>query len=314
MAPIRTWTVSVNNNFGTVSDQQVQYREAVYNLKNTFVLAGWTVTRSSNTTTAGAGDNWASTSDIVLGLAGAGSWVVMSSPSGWLPGQTVYALLAVDNATPDTTPQVIDLRISTREYTGGTTAALPTTTGVQTTTLGSTEEQLIPWTAYTAGLWCSWYNTRGDIMFGVKPQTGSFFRAFYILTSFNVGGFGEHRWALFASTSTSDVLDHGSFFVAWRTVNEAGDATSTVTPNGACNDLSGFVSFSSGLDHTGSPIQRAIDMYADTTLNKRYLGRLVDVQDTMSGLAFNTLVESGSPLSLRCVGDILMWVPSAITT
>lgn len=302
----RDWTVSINNAFSSSSDQAIQYREALYNLKETLMDAGWAVKTSyRGAGSVSTGDTWTSASLLVYDVAGTGAWIVLENVG-------VYALLFTDNAAADTTPQLIGWRISTQDYTGGTTSALPTTIGTETGAYTSASLNLIPWTTATDGRWCSWYTDRGDVMFGIKPKVGTNFRYFFLFTSnedADGGGVGGERWACWMrSSSTTDVLTSTNLkpVTYWRALRDNGAATADITAHAAVWDET------VAPDHTGATLVRQIDLFHQQALWGRYLGQVVDVYANPSNATFNTLIEAGSPLSLRCIGDISVWVPGTI--
>jgi hypothetical protein len=314
--PIRTWTVSINNAFGTVSSQLIQFQEALWNLKSTLVAAGWTVTRSSNTVTASAADNWTSSTNVVLGLAGAGSWIVLQSPSSWpnAPGP-VYVSLYVNNATGDTTPQTIGLRISTLEYTGGTTAALPTTLGVETAVLTNGDD-IIPWTTYTTGNWASWRSSRGDVLFGVKPTGTNQFRFFTMLVSMEDGngdGVGTQRWFFYSRNNTTNVLAATDLQSSANVRSVDAGGNTLVTTGVLVSPLwLGATAWTGGLDFQGETNDMPIDVYQDSSSGGRWMGQFVDAYAAPTNIPFGTTIGGDITFTFTAIGAI--WVPVPIAS
>jgi hypothetical protein len=317
--PNRSWTISINNTFGTTSDQAVQYKEALLSLKQLFVAAGWTVTRSSNTVTAGASDNWNTTADIVLGLAGAGSWIVFKSPAGWVGTDFIEVLMYVNNATGDTTPQLFAVVMTPGTYSGGTTAALPTSSGVVSAII-TAGDAIIAWTTYRTGRWSSWRSSRGDLMFGIKEEGLRSFNFFLILHS-NVdgseaiygGGRGSRRCFLFANEGVSGgVLTSGSFTsTSFAAFNSAGSANVAIA--GSSSVWSGAGSWADGLDAQGRSASSRIEMFQNVAANARWVGHIVDVGSAPPGVPFGILddTEDGQVQRRVAVDDVWLYVPTA---
>lgn len=203
-------------------------------MKNTFVSAGWTVRSSSNGSSAGASDNWNSTSDIAFGTwnyttraatAGAASWIVFRAPASFIAagGGPLDVLLSVnDNTAPY---QIAPIQLCSSGYDLlGTTSALPGRTAAdETTQLTSPNFNVLPWNELTNGRWTSWYTSRGDIMFGVKQSGNESFQMFRFLGSADNadgGGQGSHRWYYggrsLANGTTNVLSDPYSSALNWR--------------------------------------------------------------------------------------------------
>lgn len=312
----RTWTVSANNAFSSAVDQQVQFREAVFNLKATFVNAGWTVVRSSNATVIDGSDNWTTDADVVLGTSGNGSWIVFRSPVGWIPNSEQIELLLFVNDT-GANPQTAPIQICPQGYRNGSTTALPTANGSQTTVL-TLGDDVIPWSAIPAnnGRWTSWYTSRGDVMFGVKEETIDFFRFFTLITG-NVdadgGGDGDQRWALFASTSTVNIFGGSGAHLSsgrWRGTIPSGDSFPTTEPATVSTNINSWVL---GLDIDGATLDTKMTLWIDSAVDGRYLGRWVDVFAAPVNLPFGTLDTSEGAQDPRRVGlgEVWVYMPAA---
>jgi hypothetical protein len=315
--PTRTWTISNNNAFSNQADQQVQFREAVFNLKDTFVNAGWTVTISSNGTTAGAGDNWATDADVVLGTSGNGSWVVLRSPTGWIPNSDqIEGLLYVNDTGAN--PQIAPFQLTTSTWTGGSTATLPTAT--PSTTVLTSGDEVIPWTSVVSGQWNSWYSSRGDVMFAVKITATLEFRHFFALTG-NVdgdgSGKGDQRWGLFARSSTSaEVLTTANIptSINWRTSNPLGtDLTNALTLDCLVWDTTGTTSWTNGVDFEGNAISGVLSFFSNDSTEGRYLGDFIDFTAAAPNTPAGTLDDSETSQTQRriVIGDIWIYVNAA---
>lgn len=127
VAPIRTWTISINNSFSDQSDQALQFRESCFAFKQLLVAAGWTVSRSSDGATVDATDNWATSADVTFGSSGNGSWVVLRSPVDWIQdSEQIELLLYVNETNSGNTPQTAPIRIAPGGYTGGAASVAAT--------------------------------------------------------------------------------------------------------------------------------------------------------------------------------------------
>lgn len=309
--PQRTWTVSINNSFSSTSDQVVQFQEAVLGLKQLMTAAGWTVVLSSNTVTASAADNWSTTSDIVLGLLGNGSWIVLQSPAAF--GSTIQFLLYVDNASGDTTPQDINVRFTSGTYSGGTTTTLPTAS-VTATAVFTSGRSIIPWTAVLNGRWASWRSTRGDVMFGVKQQADSQFRFFFLFMSMedaSGGGTGNYRQFMWINSATTDALIS---FTATRGRSFVEDGSAAYVDAMPSSALFEIAAVTNGFDMQGRGMSDDIEIWQAGT-RPRSMGTLVDVQAAypQTDPAHGTVIDGEHTQTLRRVrtGCLYLYMPTA---
>ncbi len=315
--PSRTWTIDPNNIFTDQNDQLKQFQEACFALKQVFVAAGWTVRSSSNGTTADTSDNWATSADVVTGLAGSGSWIVFRSPVGWIPSSEQIDLIFYvnDNAAPF---QQAPIRICPSGYnTDGTTAALPTPIGSETTVLTSPNFNIIPWTVKTSGRWNSWYTSKGDVMFGVKQAGRRFFQHFMFLSG-NVdgdgGGKGAQRWVYGARTSsTTDALVNPYSGINWRSSRI--DKTAVNSQLILTSDGQSVTSWLDGFDYKGETKILEAHHFITQAANGRHLGELMggDVGIAISNAAatatpFGTLDDPEDTQTLRRVCISGFWV------
>ena len=66
----RTWTTDQNNAPSDQTTTGKQVQEILLTFKNALKSAGWTVTQSSDASTADSNDNWSATSDISRASSG----------------------------------------------------------------------------------------------------------------------------------------------------------------------------------------------------------------------------------------------------
>lgn len=318
--PSGTWTITINNAFDSVTDENDMFKQAFYTLKSLLVSAGWTVSRSNNGSTCTDADNITSKSAVGLGIAGTGAWAVLSSPSGWLPSsQTLYMLLMVETADVASNPYAqYDIRVSTMNYTGGNTTTLPTTAGVATQ-LGIASDTLLPGDASLptpAYMYCA-YNTRGDVIFAVKPAGQPFFCSLVMILSCTDaygGGQGNYRFSIFSLASgnlTSDVITYSNFQTAAYFIGIDPGGTVADTPQWA-SSLWAATSWV-GVDVQGETVDFPIDVFINHTTRGRYLGTPPDVRAAPVGLTFGELDDAEDDQTYRkvCVGELWLYAPTA---
>lgn len=318
--PVRTWTISFDNPFSNQLDQQVQYRESCFNIKDTYVNGGWTVIASSNGVVANLNDNWNSSADIVFASAGARSWIVMRSPVGWLPGtDQVELCMECNNSSPDATPQQMQSFFAANPFFDVTT---PVTTARPTsgneTAANSSGDDVIPWTGVLTGRWTSWYSSRGDVVFGVKPQGVLQWRHFQVLTAntdVNGGGTGSYRFGFFSRSSsstgvlTASDINNGN---NWRGI--APDSVSTDSPQGESTVYGGAAVWASGLDVGGVTVSSPIDLYSNSPSRGRSLGTVVDFYAGPQNLPNGELddAETLQVLRRQFFDSTWLYVPTAL--
>lgn len=176
MALTRTWSAQIVNQSLNVTTLDLWHADVLYQFKrfltgaNPAVAAGaWTITMSSNGTTAGASDNWNSVSDFVWGAdnGSAHSWAVFKSPSGFMPGGAfVYMLVSCcSNLT-----QNIRIYSSGAPWTGGSNLNDPVNVNDVARLSGSVTFQLQNTVLPAASSWHGTRNTVGDFMFFVSKN------------------------------------------------------------------------------------------------------------------------------------------------
>lgn len=146
----------------------------------------WTVVSSSNSVVAGNADHWSTNADLVWNTPGnAHSWIVLQSPSGFMPGSGAVQLL-IDLA--DGSPYNVVTRVASSAFpfTGGSTTNRPTSTS--DTAVGNsngTTDTSLQWIRNSNDP-SAWHATRdsvGDFVFlfgktgSGYPSTGFFMHA-----------------------------------------------------------------------------------------------------------------------------------------
>lgn len=306
--PYRTYTISIDNAWSSSSDQAVQFQETAYQIKTTAVAAGWTVTRSSDGTTAGAADYWTSASALEVNTSGNGAWVVMSSPASWA-SSTVYLLFYINASGSN--PQAAPIRMSTAAYTGGSTSALPTTAGTETT--ASSTPNILGHTSAATGYYYTWRTSRGD--FAVATRLGSLsgfnsWLAVYSNTDASGAGRGNLRAWVHQFASTSNVFVTTTFSISYlKSVTPSGSAAASLAST--CPAWTA-TAWGSGLDVAGETVYSPIWL-VDNTSAGRFLGQWVDVYGNPTALAVGTLDDDESAQTYRrvCVGAVSLYMPTA---
>lgn len=311
--PNRTWTININQTFSSTVDQQIQFREACYALKVLMVAAGWTVTLSSDGTTAGAADNWTSAAALEVNTTGSGAWCVLTSPGGW-SSSTASILLYINNASADTTPQGFVVRGTNGSYTGGSVSALPTASTAETAV--SAAPQALGHTTAVDARYATWRSSRGDVALMVKTAGASTVTNYIAVTSNadgNGGGQGSNRWWVTQTSGTSDAMS-SSFMTSssyTSSLTSGGAAAATTIVTGGLPWA--MTSWTSGLDYAGETIFGVMEVGQNSGTTGRQLGQVIDMYSVPTALAFGVLDDSESAQTQRrvVVGDVAVYAPTA---
>lgn len=318
--PTGTWTITINNAFDSITDENDMFKQAFYNLKSLLVSAGWTVSRSNNGSTCTDADNITSKSAVGLGIAGTGAWAVLSSPSGWLPNSgTLYMLLLVETADVASSPYAqYDIRVSNQNYTGGNTTTLPTTAGTAGA-LTTSSDTLLPWDAslpLPAYMYLA-YNTRGDVIFGVKQAGIAMFSSLVMILSCTDafgGGQGNYRFAIFSYASglaANDMIVYNILQSSGYTLGIDSGASSADAPLFTSSLWTANTWI--GIDGQGETVDFPIDIFSNQATRGRYLGTYPDIRAAPTGLTFGELDDAEDDQTYRkvCVGDLWLYAPTA---
>lgn len=311
---VRTWSIDPNNAFVAPADRDEQYKEALYNFKNTFVLAGWVVIRSSNTTDYGDSDNWASSADIVIAATPNSPWIILESPPGWLPNSGTVQMKIYVNDTAGT-PNRCDIRFCSAGYHSGNLTTLPVAFGFETT---AKTFNIIGWNAILTGRWQSWYTARGDVMFGVKEEFlagdawDSEFKSFFIIQSFEDGdgdGEGDQRWAMWSSATSGafGVFDNQAILATSNWVSLAPHGNSAHTTR--ATTIFSNIGWGLGEDFNGALIHTKITVWQEGGVQARRIGQLADVWATANNTREYQVdgTEGAQDPRKYTIGEI--WVP-----
>ena len=308
--PERVITINANNPF-TDSSTDLQYREAVFNLANTFKLAGWTVTNSSNGTTASAADNWASVADVVLGTEGSGSWIVLQSPGGEFD-ENAFILIAIMEAS-STVAKDLRIRLATLDFTGGTTTTLPTSAGAVTSN-NATGAQIIPWVNGRYGSWISWFFDNGDVWFATKTNGSaglSYFFMFNHFSSSEPGDVGSNRSQFFQfhTIDPRSTFPNFDFATHWRAIRHDGTALNSAL--GAFSDVE-FICGNWAPRHSTNGRIAASPMHiGQTNALGYYMGRIRDIYGTHTPPGRLDPSEAGQAQRRYSIGSAFVFLNSA---
>lgn len=322
VALAKVWSDDLNNEFSDQEDQQVQYRESCFYLKETLRLAGWTVVRSTDGTNApDATDQWTSAAILLFGTGGSPrAWIVMQSPANWVVGTGLFnfILLGLNNATPSATPRAITLQGSCLTFTGGSITAYPTSAG---STWTHASVNILAYTGAVRARWNAWWTADGDIYFAIKGDGVSCISTFLAFRSSGVlattdSGVGTYRASYLFSAQTAvtnpaitwTVLSTGGSFRIFMQngLTPASNSTNWLSP------VSYLAAWPRGASDGGAIPDAPIDVAANsaTSGENRFLGQLVDVRGAPTNAPFNELIDGDTdPVRLVCVGAI--WMPSS---
>lgn len=317
-----TW-VQTQTAFNSAVDQGDQYEQLGLAYVNTFVTgASWTVERSSDGTTAGAGNNITTQADIVWGDAGldAHSWIVLRPPTGKgnpSGGGQMGIIIDWSESDTDTTPQSIEIFVGHGPLAtnGSTTTRATLTTEDQTMALN-----VIPWAAATAGSYVTWTNSNNDVLLGVKQNGNNFFEAFNIYASDPDNATGNNTLWVFGQSSTVDVVTATNMTSSALYRNMLGDASPAATAVGMIGVSFELTNWTNGQNSDSSTVPwRDIELASNsgTAGNARHLGLFRDVLCAPNNTPFNTLDQNddgaSSPYEWRSIGALVVPSNAVIT-
>ena len=295
---------------------------AISTANATTIVFSWTAANASATEAgvlkcAGAADLIRSAPEVSTGLAGVGSWFVVSFAN--LGGGTVRFLLNVnDNAAPI---QAVQHRGGNATWTGATADSLPTVgTGFAYTTVAIATYH--PFSDLRNLRWSSWRTTAvsgaQSIRFVLKEESVAFVQMIFDLSGnsdASGGGVGSERWALyFHSAAASDVLTR-TLLVAnsnWRALAAGG--ASTIQPQAASALWELSTLWTAGLDTAGRQNNQTPLIGQDNT-GGRLIGAWIDVSaiPTLAGFGlWADSSESAQSQRRKNFGDVAFYWPAGI--
>lgn len=170
--PARTWTISQNNATSDKTSDGTQVKEILLDIKTKMLACGWTVTQSSDSSTADTSDNWSNVGDVVHATSGAHSWIVLKSPANFAStGKYIYFGIDYISSNDATT------RFASRgdaDWTGLDASTGPANAGTGTATgqniFYEADQYIVP----TANPDCKFHSATtatGDIIYYVSNAT-----------------------------------------------------------------------------------------------------------------------------------------------
>lgn len=282
----------------------------------------WTVDRSSNGTTAGAGDNWASQTDVKWHTDGsAHSWIVFKSPSGFVGGGNfVYLEIDCIGSGSDTATEFIRMYMSGAAFTGGSTTARATSVGESRLNSGNDFVFLRNTGAGApfGGKWHGVRNTVGDCAFFFS-RTGTG----YAQTAFIIAGLADaeagHNFPCLAYARFQDsakgalvatTVNANSIMGLWIDGTTLGDNSfATLAPIIAFSGNAYLLSVDpNGSDITGLFYDWVIEAVNTSGAKIARFGKMVDISFAPAGGVVQLTGQPASGTLLKAiVGEL--WIP-----
>ena len=305
---IKSWTETLNDDLGSAVSMTVQYQNAMHELLQQFLAAGWTITWSTDGSSQGATNYWANPGDIVIAASGvAHSMIVLQAPVGWgnpTSGNAYHLFLSCEDST-GTNEFFFILHSSTITASSLTTKPATPTGAVGAQTL------LFQWTVAAAGRASYWRtntpNHPGDIFLFTKLLTSpNFTQVFAVLDP--IYARGNNRGLILYSpvglTSFHNASIGGTAQNASAAITPTMQTISTIT-----------ASWTAGADANGEagyfPIFCANN---GTAQNARYYGYFPDVwglSGSSSALWNFSDTNDSDPVILRGFNNVGLPVSSA---
>lgn len=314
--PSRTPTISPNNAVLNSLTHTEQFQEFFIRVKEWLVAAGGTVLISNGGGVAGSGDNIGTTrSNVTLGTSGSGAWVVVEFASTTIANSTHRVLFYVNDSSDPR--QFAEWRQGPGSWSGGSTSALPTLSGVATIAHSFT---LHPLTTSQNMRWSSWRTTSPNRpqRFMIK-QEGSIgvlmILDFVSNTDSDGGGAGNERWATMINGTTSDsnsaaVSGNPTF---WNALNASGSTDVSTEGNASIWDAGS--AWTSGLDGFGNAHPQPV-LVGQTPADGRILGIWVDTFAIPQNFGFGIRIddsETGQTYQRYGFGDFSYYWPAGVT-
>jgi hypothetical protein len=204
------WTGPAQVALTSSVDQGAQYRQIVFALIDYLRdLCGYTIERSCDGVTAGAGDLIVDESDIVWGTENTEnhSWALLRPPTGKgnpSGGGQLGVIVNCDHINAaDLTPQNVNLILGHGPVlTNGDTETRCT---LQTED-NALQITIVPWAEPISGSICRYENSNNDLIFLVKANGELFFRTAVIIASDPDNAIGNNTLWMFAVGTVVDCL------------------------------------------------------------------------------------------------------------
>ena len=296
--PVRTITTSMNNilNQPAVEDQ---FRECLFQLKETAVAAGWVVEQSCNGVSVDTEDLWDIPTEIPNLNSGSGhSWVVLSTPVTFTHKTSI--LLSTKNILSGF-PE-FDFKFTKGSFTGGTTSVLPTATSPVITAPG---DRFFNWTITTGrtGSYCTWTMDDGSFWFAVKEPGEKIFHTVILVetgTQTTDANDGQYRLLVCVNHQSTANAWGASLGTNMRTINYNGFESSG-TKVVYSHVRAGTVGWLDGQSGNGQTLVSPFRVGVNTSIG-RFLGTIFDLWGGPTNLAYGVLDDSENGQTQRLVG------------
>lgn len=331
-----TWTSSQNNACADQTSKGAQVKEILLDMKTKMVAAGWTVTQSSDSSTADSSDNWSATTDIVRG-SGAHSWVVLRSPANW-PSSGEYIYFAIDWRT-GADEQCFFASRGDADWTGLSTSTGPTSSSTNINPFISTSySKVVPGTLADCKFH-SHYSDEGDFIYYVSNSTsqqanyGMFITKCvggvgsddkYPVIHFNYGSGSTSATSVNYSAFYHSIYSNQSYAKGFQYSTGIGSGSQSygghIVAPGANNFWNSLAPSNAGDSASGKiPLMPLFAATQRPTDSKRYLGIVPDIWacqgfSSTAGTYWKSVVGDVSPgtgtITHGCIGGV--WVPCSV--
>ena len=306
--PTETLNRNLMNQPFTSTTQSALFTESLFHIKDALVTAGWTVTRSSNTSSVSDSDLWLTASDVIQNSGGSGSWIALSSPLGFT-SSALHILLSSGSAISDSSPNLFVVQYSTGPYVGGSTTSFPTPSARFNVDPGTFTFFINSIPATGTHRFNSWSWDDGSVWFLIKNSLQDDFLSGFILSG-TEGGEGDYQFCLCCAGNPM-------FATSWTGTTVKGMAPSG---NRSSNLRAGGVVWLmsntwTGGESTGSTNQfiSPLAISSADNFDFRLLGRVKNLFATSFNTPFGTLDDSENGQTVRRVvtGNVTVFATAA---
>lgn len=317
VATLRVWNHDLN--YAIVGATLLaQYQDFIFRIKQWYLAAGWTITRSCDSAAAGSVgdgvDRWIASTNIVVAAAGtAHSWIIFQSPAGT---SRIFALIDCADATPATPDTISYVEAPTDFGVAGTTLNRPTNAQenaiTNVTILSSTS--VVPRTFH------GWRDDQGSLFItGITNGQGSPYMGLAVAKL----QFGEpaliQPWfsSLRVSTTNpggafSSALGGAFFGATWRAFATGG---APVTDGRVVSPASETGLWVAGVSNANSRLADfAIDGMANSATLGGYFGRFIDVRlaGALTPSGASQAPQDPDAIVRKAIGSL--WLPTPTGT
>lgn len=311
---IRSW--NYDHNYSIVGGTLLaQYQDYLFRIKQWFLAAGWTITRSCDSANAGAAgdgiDRWVTSANIIAAASGvAHSWIIFQSPVA----PRIFFLIDCVDASAATPDAAVSAQHSSDFTTGGTTTARPTATGE----MSIATHQILSSTSVVPRTFHGWRDDQGTIAItGITNGQGSPYDGILITRLANGESNIERPWWV---SWTSSTTNPGGAFLS----TSAGLFSTTVgrtwAVGGVSNNSPRLISCATEATLWVSGASNAnvnladfpIDLMQNSATLGGYSGRFIDIRATAQLTASGVSQAPQDPDAVvrKAVGNLWLPVPT----